>query len=300
MTVQAASSKSDFLELETEGGGFTKSFLRFARHRAALVGAVVLGIFVFVGLFADTFMPYDPLKMDIFSSRQSPSAMHWLGTDELGRDILSRIVLGARLTLSISGLGVVVGLIFGAGIGVIAGFFGGRVDNILMRGIDLLLAFPGVMMAVVIITIVGPGIQGVIVAVVFSTIPAFARISRGSTLITRELEFIEAARAIGAGDGRIIRRHIFPNILAPILVQVSLGLARAILLAAGLSFLGLGAQPPTPEWGAMLSNGRTFLVAAPHIVMFPGLAIMIIVMSLNLVGDGLRDHFDPRLRGVVE
>jgi len=266
------------------------------RNRLALAGSAVLAILAVVALFAPWLAPHSPTAQNLPGMLQPPGTAHLLGTDEFGRDILSRLIYGARVSLLVGFLSVAIALAGGGTLGVLAGYYGGRLDNLVMRVMDVMLALPTILLAIVIVTTLGPGLTNVMVAVGVSLIPNFARVAKAAVLGVRELEYVEAARAGGAGAFRIIFRHILPNSLAPIIVQGTLSVAGAILSAASLSFIGLGAQPPTPEWGSMLSSGRAFLRDAPHVTTFPGLAILLTVLALNLFGDGLRDALDPRLR----
>lgn len=266
------------------------------RNRLALFGAAVLVFLAVVAVFAPWLAPYSPIAQNLPNSLQPPGAAHLLGADEFGRDILSRIIYGTRVSLLVGFFSVAIALAAGGFLGLLAGYYGGRPDNVIMRVMDVMLALPTILLAIVIVTSLGPGLTNVMVAVGVSLVPNFARVARAAVLGVRELEFVEAARASGAGTLRIIFRHILPNSLAPIIVQATLSVAGAILSAAALSFIGLGAQPPTPEWGSMLSSGRAFLRGAPHVTTFPGLAILLTVLALNLFGDGLRDALDPRLR----
>lgn len=265
-------------------------------NRLALCGAAVLALFAVVALLAPWLAPYSPTAQNLPASLQPPGPAHLLGTDEFGRDILSRIIFGARFSLPVGIFSVAIALAGGGLLGMLGGYYGGRLDNLIMRVMDVMLALPTILLAIVIVTALGPGLTNVMVAVGISLIPHFARVAKAAVLGVRELEYVEAARASGAGALRIIFRHILPNSLAPIIVQGTLSVAGAILSAAALSFIGLGAQPPTPEWGSMLSSGRAFLRDAPHVTTFPGLAILLTVLALNLFGDGLRDALDPRLR----
>ncbi|MEA3460034.1 MAG: nickel transporter permease [Chloroflexota bacterium] len=266
------------------------------RNKLAIVGMIILAIFLLSAFFAHWLAPYDPVKQELIKRRQPPSAEHLLGIDEVGRDIMSRIIFGARTSLRVGVGSVSFAIIIGALVGAISGYLGGWVDNIVMRLMDILLAFPSMLLAIAIVSILGPGLMNMLYAIAIVSIPQYARIVRASVLSVKEQDYILAARAIGCSPGRILFQNVFPNCLTPLIVQATLGIATAILDAAGLSFLGLGAQPPTPEWGAMLGRGRGSVFTAPHIVFFPGLAIMLTVLGFNLLGDGLRDALDVRLR----
>jgi ABC-type dipeptide/oligopeptide/nickel transport system permease subunit len=257
---------------------------------------VILGLFVFCALFAPWIAPYDPIAQDVTRRREPPSWEHPFGMDEVGRDLLSRVIYGARVSLYVGVASVSLAIIAGTLIGAVSGYAGGWIDNVVMRIMDIMLAFPSLLLAIAIVAILGPGLLNMLYAIAFVSIPAYARIVRASVLAAKEMDYTLAARAIGCSSSRILFRHIMPNCLTPIIVQGTLGIATAILDAAGLSFLGLGAQPPTPEWGAMLGQGRGSVFTAPHVVIFPGLAIMLSVLGFNLLGDGLRDALDPRLR----
>ncbi len=274
-----------------------KDFLSIlTMNKAAMVGAIIILFYIFVALFAPLLAPYDPYEINLENKLIPPSSDHWMGTDDKGRDILSRILYGSRLSMGIGITAVIFGAFFGIILGLIAGYYGKWIDSTIMRIMDILLAFPGILLALAIISALGPGLINVTIAVGAYSIPLFARIVRGSTLEVKRLEYIDAVRSLGANDFTIIFKHILPNILSPIIVQGTLRLATVILSAAGLSFLGLGAQPPSPEWGTMLSSGRDFLFSAPYIAIFPGLAISILVLGFNIFGDGLRDAFDPRMK----
>ncbi|MFB3162920.1 ABC transporter permease [Neobacillus sp. 179-J 1A1 HS] len=274
-----------------------KDFLSIlTMNKAAMVGAIIILFYIFVALFAPLLAPYDPYEINLENKLIPPSTDHWMGTDDKGRDILSRILYGSRLSMGIGITAVIFGAFFGITFGLIAGYYGKWIDSTIMRIMDILLAFPGILLALAIISALGPGLINVTIAVGAYSIPLFARIVRGSTLEVKRLEYIDAVRSLGADDLTIIFKHILPNILSPIIVQGTLRLATVILSAAGLSFLGLGAQPPSPEWGTMLSSGRDFLFSAPYIAIFPGLAISILVLGFNIFGDGLRDAFDPRMK----
>ncbi len=269
---------------------------RLKRNRAALAGGAIVAVFVFTALFAPGIAPYAPDAGDLGRRLEPPSAEHWLGTDELGRDIFSRILHGARVSLQIQLVAVLIALVAGCLLGLLGGYYGGWADHGIMRAMDILLAFPGIFLAISIIAVLGPGLLNLMLAAGIYSIPQFARIVRGSILSLKEKEFVEAARAAGEGDASILFRHLLPNAMAPIIIQTTLRMATVLLTASGLSFLGLGVQPPHPEWGAMLSNARPYLITAPHVATFPGLAIMLVVMGFNLFGDGLRDSLDPRLK----
>ena len=267
---------------------------QFRKQRLALVGGGILLVLLLMALLAPLLAPHDPLAQDLYKRLQPPSADHWLGTDDFGRDILSRIIYGSRISLRIGLLAISLALTFGTLFGLVAGYRGGVADMIIMRLMDLMLAFPSILLAIAIVAVIGPGIENAILAVSIVMVPQFARLVRSSVLIVREATYVEAARALGATESRLLFYSILPNCTAPLIVQATLGLGTAILDAAGLSFLGLGAQPPVPEWGAMLSGGRELLLQAPWVMTFPGLAIFAVVLGLNLFGDGLRDALDPK------
>jgi len=271
-------------------------YKKFKRNKLALIGGYIVLFYILVAIFAPIISPQDPFKIDLVNKLQPPSFDHWMGTDDKGRDILSRLIFGSRLSLTVGFVSVFFGAAIGIILGLLAGYYGKWMDTIIMRIVDVLLAFPGILLALAIISALGPSLINVMVAVGVFSIPMFARIVRGSTLSVRKLEYIDAIRALGATDLTIIIKHIFPNILSPVIVQATLRLATAILSAAGLSYLGLGAQPPSPEWGAMLSSGRDYLFSAPHIALFPGIAISTLVLGFNIFGDGLRDALDPRMK----
>jgi ABC-type dipeptide/oligopeptide/nickel transport system permease subunit len=269
---------------------------RLKHNRMALIGLLIISIFVLCAALAPWIAPYDPTRASLRHALQKPSSESPLGRDELGRDMLSRIIYGARISLSIGLISVSIGAVIGIPIGAISGYYGGKTDLIVQRLIDIMLAFPGMLLAIVVVSTLGVGLRNVMIAVGIVSIPIYVRLVRGSVLSIKEQEYISAAKALGSGDLRIIFRHILPNCLGPIIVQSTLQIATAILWAAGLGFLGLGAQPPTPEWGTMLSKGRVYIRVAPHVTTFPGLAIVLSVLGFNLLGDGLRDALDPRLK----
>ncbi|OGP73301.1 MAG: hypothetical protein A2V86_16320 [Deltaproteobacteria bacterium RBG_16_49_23] len=269
---------------------------RLKRNRAAMMGGMIVFLFVFVAILAPWISPYPPNEGDLSKRLKPPSKEHLLGTDALGRDQLSRVIFGARISLQIQVVAVFIALIIGTLLGMVGGYYGGTFDNLIMRLMDILLAFPGIFLAISIIAVLGPGLNNLMLAAGIYSIPQFARIVRGSVLSLKEKEFIEAARAVGENDLNILFRYLLPNSMAPIIIQTTLRMATVLLTASGLSFLGLGVQPPTPEWGAMLSTARAYMITAPHVATVPGLAIMLVVMGFNLFGDGLRDSLDPRLR----
>lgn len=274
----------------------TLFFSTLGQNKAAVVGGIIILLYISMTFLAPILSPYDPYAINLQDKLQSPSWAHWMGTDDKGRDILSRILYGSRLSLGVGFSSVAFGAFFGIILGLVSGYYGKWIDTIISRSLDVMLAFPGILLALAIISALGPSLINVTIAVGVFSIPLFARIVRGSTMEIKQLEYIDAIRTLGANDFIIIFRHIFPNILSPIIVQGSLRLATAILSAAGLSFLGLGAQPPSPEWGAMLSSGRDFIFSAPYMAIFPGLMISILVLGFNLFGDGLRDALDPKMK----
>jgi len=259
------------------------------------LGLIMILFFVTVGLLAPWLAPIDPLEMDQTSRLRPPNARHWMGTDEHGRDILSRLMYGARISTSVGLIAVVISGTCGVALGLAAGFWP-RIDAVVMRLVDLWMAFPFLLLAIGIVSILGPGLRNTMIAVGLSGIPGYCRVTRSSVLSIREKEFVESARAVGASDATLLLRHVLPNVLAPIIVLSSLTLGSSILGSAALSFLGLGAQPPTPEWGFMLNNARSYIHTAWWYSLFPGLMIMLMVLGFNLFGDGLRDALDPRLK----
>jgi peptide/nickel transport system permease protein len=271
-------------------------FRQLRRNHAAVAGAIILALEIILAVGAPTFAPYSPIEQDFSVALQGPTHAHLFGTDDVGRDLLSRLIHGARISLSVGLISVGIGSIAGVILGVIAGYYGGIVDTLLLRFMDVLLAFPGILLALAVVAVLGPGLYNVMIAVGFGGIPAYTRLARASTLSVRERDYVLAARAIGCPNGRIMGRYILPNVIPPVIVLATLGIAGAILTAAGLSFIGVGAQPPSPEWGAMLSLGRQYLQRAWWVTVFPGLAIMLTVLSVNMVGDALRDALDPKLR----
>lgn len=269
---------------------------RLSKNHAAIIGLVIFVILLFAAIFAPLLVPYSSETIDIPNMLAKPSAEHIFGCDELGRDIFSRLLIDSRYSLLI-GLGsVALSIVFGVILGSVAGFFGGKVDNIIMRLLDIFSSIPGLLMQIAISAVLGTGIDKTILAISVSTMPMYVRILRASIMSVRDTEYVEAAESIGCKKVRVIMRHVLPNALSPLIVTATMGVASAILMAAGLSYIGLGVQPPTPEWGAMLSGARSYLRDYPHMVLFPGLVIAMTVLSLNMLGDGLRDALDPKLK----
>ncbi|MGF9910601.1 ABC transporter permease subunit [Brevibacillus porteri] len=258
-------------------------------------GFFILFLFV-IALFGPWIAPYDPYEPNYDVTLQTPSMEHWAGTDEYGRDILSRIIVGTGISLGVSFSSVVVGAVVGTVLGLISGYYGGWLDRLIMRWSDVMFAFPDLLLAIAIVAILGPGLTNVVVAVAVFSIPSFARLIRGNTLAAKEAVFVEAARSMGAKSSRIIFRHIFPETVSSMIVFFSMRIGTSILAASSLSFLGLGAKPESPDWGAMLSMGRDYLATSPHVVIIPGIAIFLTVLAFNLVGDGLRDILDPKTK----
>lgn len=272
------------------------AFRQFLRHIAGTTGAVIVVVFVLVGAFAPLLAPYDPIAIDLTNTLQPPSAAHLLGTDDSGRDVLSRLIYGTRISLTIGIAAVAGSMIVGGLLGVMAGFFGKWVDAVISRVFDVLLSFPSILLAIAVVAILGPGLVNALIAIAIVNVPIYGRLIRSRVLSVREEEYVAASRAQGMSSSRILIRHIVPNSWTPLLVQGTLGVGSAIIDAAGLGFLGLGAQPPEAEWGKMLADSRAYIVTAPWTVLAPGLAIVICVIAFNLLGDGLRDSLDPKLR----
>jgi peptide/nickel transport system permease protein len=266
------------------------------RNRGAVVGLVVLLLLVLMAIFAPVAAPYDPVEVEARARFISPSTEHWMGTDKYGRDILSRVVYGARISLVIGFISVGIGIVSGVPLGLVAGWVGGWVNTLIMRLTDAMLALPGLLLALSIVAALGPSLTNAMIAVGVGTVPTYVRLVQSGVLSAREHVYVGAAKVSGCSPARIMFRHILPNVAAPVIVVSTLGMGSAILSASGLSFLGLGAQPPTPEWGATVADGRSFLVSAWWVSTFPSLAIMVTVLAINLCGDGLRDALDPRLR----
>ena len=271
---------------------------QFRRNKGAVAGSAIVLVIVFIALFADVLLDYDTqvIGQNVADRLQWPNANHWFGTDELGRDIFCRILYGTRFSCSVGLVAVTIGLVIGVTLGAVAGYFGGAIEEIIMRRTDILSVVPNMLMAVVIVSVLGQSIWNLMFAVGITSVPQFVRITRAAVLTVRNQEYVEASKAIGLNNRKIIFRHILPNCLSPIIVQATLRVASAIISASSLSFLGLGVPAPDPEWGALLSGGRKYIRDYAYMTFFPGLAIMITVLALNLMGDGLRDAIDPKLK----
>ncbi len=272
------------------------SVKRFMRSPSVIFGAIIVTMLIFIALFAPFISPYDPIKQNFRIQLLPPSLEHPFGTDEFGRDILSRVLYGARWALFVGLLADSIALVIGVTLGLLAGFYSGRTDATVTWMTNVMLAFPYLLLAMIVVAVLGPGIVNAMIAIGIVYVPQYARLVRGNVISLREKEFIEAARSFGVSHMRIITRHILPNCLAPIIVMATLAIGWAIVETAGLSFLGLGAQPPLPEWGSMLSSGRNYMLSAWWIATFPGLAILVVVIGFNILGDGLRDVLDPYLQ----
>lgn len=274
----------------------TDFFRRFLRHRLAVLGSVIILLLLLAALFGSALAPYDPMEMAFTERLTGPGAQHIMGTDEFGRDIFSRILHGASVSVQVALIAVSISTIAGVLLGSLAGYFGGWLDEVIMRVMDILFAFPAVLLAITIMAILGRGIENAMIAIAIVYIPIFARVARGAVIGVRQREFVTAAGALGRNRLQILLRHVIPNSLGPIIAQISISLAFAILAEAALSFFGLGTQPPEPSWGRMLAEGRSFMQQAWWLGVFPGLMIMLSVMGFNFLGDGLRDLLDPRMR----
>jgi glutathione transport system permease protein len=269
---------------------------KFKKQKSAMVAGIFIFFLILAAIFAPFIAPYDPYAIDYGNAMMPPSPQHWAGTDIYGRDILSRIIYGARISLTVGISSVTIGAIVGVSLGLISGFFGGFLDEIIMRSADVLFAFPGILLAIAVVAILGPGLVNVVAAVAIFSIPTFARIVRSNTLSLKESLYVRAARSMGASNKRIMFVHIMPGTLSGAIVYFTMRIGTSILTASSLSFLGLGAQPPTPEWGAMLAESRDYIGVADHLTIFPGIAIFLTVLAFNIFGDGLRAAFDPKIR----
>ncbi len=275
--------------------------IKLMRHnKLAILGVVIILFLIIFSFIGDSIAPYDPIAMDISARLQPPSWAHVFGTDDFGRDVFSRVIVATKVSLKVGVISVGISLTLGTFLGAISGYYGGWIDEIIMRIMDILFAFPAILLAIAILAALGPGVENAMIAIGIVYTPIFARITRGSVITVREDVYVDAARNLGASDARIIFFHILPNVIAPIIVETTLSLAFAILSEAALSFLGLGTQPPDPSWGRMLSESRGFIQDAPWLGIFPGLVIMLTVMGFNFLGDGLRDALDPQMRDVLE
>ncbi len=274
---------------------FSEFVRKFKKQKTAIVALVFILFLIVLAFVAKYIAPYGINEYDYTAIMQEPSSKHWFGTDEFGRDLFSRIINGTGISLSVGLFSVSIAAIVGSVLGLVGGYYGGIIDSLIMRVCDALFAFPGIILAIAIVAILGSGMTNVVIAVAVFNIPKFARLVRGNTLATKNSVFVQAAKNIGAGDARILFKHILPSAIPDIIVQYSMSIGSSILTASSLSFLGMGAQPPTPEWGLLLSNGRTYMMSSWHITLFPGLAIFATVLSFNLLGDGLRDALDPKL-----
>jgi ABC-type dipeptide/oligopeptide/nickel transport system permease subunit len=281
---------------DSRSGRTGAALRRLARNRMALIGLIVLLVAVLVAIAAPLIAPYPPNKIAVIDALQSPSRSHLMGTDNLGRDLFSRVLYGIRMSMLIATISIAVAATVGIALGLLSGYYGKRVDEVIMRLMDILYAFPDLLLALALVATFGTGLPSLIAAIAIGRIPGFARITRASVLAVRENEYVEAARTIGMGNGRILVRHILPNGIAPIIVMTSVSLALAILVEASLSFLGLGIQPPTPSLGGLLKDSLGFMETAPWLAIFPGVSIALIIFALNLLGDGLRDVLDPKLK----
>jgi peptide/nickel transport system permease protein len=275
---------------------FRRGWSKLKRNKVALLGGLIITLYIVTALLAPVLFPGNPSAPNLMMALERPSIEHPLGTDELGRSILGRIIYGSRVSLLIAFGAVLVGLLIGVPVGLVSGYYGGKIDFGIQRGTDTMLAFPGFLLALSLVAVLGVGFKNAMVSVGIGMIPLYIRLVRGCVLSVREQAYVEAARAVGTRDAFIIFRHILPNVMVPITVQTSLMMGMGILFAAGLGFLGIGVQPPTPEWGTMLGSGRSYLFNAPHVATFPGIAIFLAVLGFNLLGDGLRDALDPRFR----
>ena len=271
---------------------------RMCKNRTAMLGLVIIVIFALLAIFADFICDYDTMaiKQDVSIRLQGPSAEHWFGTDNYGRDVFARIIHGGRISLSVGFISVGISALIGGLLGATAGLYGGRVDNLIMRFMDAVVSIPSMLLTLALVAALGHGIRNLLIAITIGQVPAFTRIVRASVLSVAGQEFVESARSYGTGTFRIIWRHIIPNAIGPIIVQATMSIAGTILTISGLSFLGMGIEAPAPEWGSMLSEARQIMRSHPHLVMFPGMAIVLSALAMNLVGDGLRDALDPKLR----
>ena len=292
MTTRESTGKQNLDQSENKSK-FKVFVKRAKKNKAFMIGGTIIFIFLIMALIPSVLAPYDPIGKNMDLRLLPPSTSHWFGTDDLGRDILSRIIHGAQISFEYGLLAVAISMLVGSAVGVIAGYFGGKLDEVLMRLVDVVLAFPSILLAILIVAILGPKLENAMIAIGIVNAPSYARLLRSSTITIKNNEFIESSIANGASHTRIIFNHILPNCMTPIIVQATLGIGGSILEMAGLSFLGLGAQAPLPEWGAMLNNAKELIQSSPWAITFPGIAIILSVLAFNLLGDGLRDLLDP-------
>lgn len=289
-------NKNNDMQKDKKKSKFVETWKYLTKNRGAVIGMIIIVIFVLLAVFADVICPYDMvIDQDSTIRLQGPSAEHWFGTDAYGRDLFARVIHGGRISLSIGFFTAFFSLIFGGILGASAAFYGGKLDSIIMRIMDMFSAIPGTLMALAIVAALGSNMMNLLIAISISSIPGFTRLIRSAVLTVVESDYVEAARACGTGDKRIIARHILPNAIGPIIVQTTTSISDMILTASGLSFIGMGVQPPSPEWGAMISEAREFMRQEPYLIIFPGICIILTALSFNLIGDGLRDALDPRL-----
>ncbi|MEC2343325.1 ABC transporter permease [Paenibacillus barengoltzii] len=292
----ASTNTSTAVPDEKVSGPWRDAWKAFRKNKIAMAGLIMIVFFILIAILAPVIAPYEFDKQVLRDRLKPPSSSHWFGTDDLGRDLFTRVLYGARISLWVGTFSVVGSIILGTILGILAGFYGKWIDMVISRLFDILLAFPSILLAIAIVAILGPSLQNALLAIAIVNIPTYGRLVRAKVLSLKNEEYITAARAIGMKNSAILLRHILPNSLTPIIVQGTLGIATAIIEAAALGFLGLGAQPPTPEWGKMLSDSRQFIATAPWTVVFPGISIMLTVLAFNLMGDGLRDALDPRMK----
>ncbi|MEC0333967.1 ABC transporter permease [Paenibacillus macerans] len=294
--ITASTGGNSAIQAEKVSGPWRDAWRTFRKNKIAMIGLIMIVLFVIIALLAPVIAPYDFKAQELGNRLKPPSSEHWFGTDDLGRDLFTRVLYGARISLWVGTFSVIGSIILGTILGILAGFYGKWIDMIISRLFDILLAFPSILLAIAIVAILGPSLQNALYAIAIVNIPTYGRLVRAKVLSLKNEEYITAARAIGMKNSGILLRHILPNSLTPIIVQGTLGIATAIIEAAALGFLGLGAQPPAPEWGKMLSDSRQFIATAPWTVIFPGVSIMLTVLAFNLMGDGLRDALDPRMK----
>jgi peptide/nickel transport system permease protein len=300
MMAELAKNNVDITELSVQDEKlippWKEAWLSFCKNRLALIGLGIVIFFIILAIIAPVIAPYSFKEQDLTKRLLAPSSEHWFGTDDFGRDIFSRVVYGARISLWVGFFSVLGSVVLGTALGIISGYYGRWVDAVISRIFDIMLAFPSILLAIAVVAILGPSLQNALIAIAVINIPNFGRLVRSKVLSVKQEEYIMAARAVGMKDSRILFRHILPNSISPVIVQATLAIATAIIEAAALGFLGMGAQAPTPEWGKMLSDSKQYLMQAPWTLFFPGMAIMLTVLGFNLMGDGLRDVLDPKMK----